>query len=230
MKKLYKVTFLIISISFFTGFQRIVDWGKDHFNQGIPLDKEATFPKEHIRSIFIYDEFTTVGNFSVMWLSNTVRKAYADVYSRTNNYSIERAKEFLKNQLKMNEHYISFYVLVDRTLLKNKILSDNNVEWKFALKIDNERYIPVEIDLVELAPEYTLFFGKYINLSKDAYILKFDAKNITGKKLLNKDVTRLELEIKSVDREGRLIWCLDKKGRITKCQKKPFKSKYEIRK
>ena len=148
MQSFFKNIFLIFLLFSFCSCERIVDWGKDTFNQGIQLDKEARVPQKHIRSIFIYDQFTTKGNFVVMWLSNAVKRAYSDVYTRTNNYSPEKARKFLKEQLRTNEHYISFYILLDKNNLKNKILSDKNVPWAFMLKIGNKRYSPIETTLL----------------------------------------------------------------------------------
>jgi hypothetical protein len=136
--------------------------------------------KDYIRSLRMYDEFTTLGIFDVMWLSDEVRTVYAQVYTTMLGKDEESQKTFLRRQLKANEHYISFYVLSTHYVM----LTAKPTLWAVYLEIDGKKYLPFEIKSVELPVEYTTFFGSLLTKHKHPYEIRFDRKDVNGVDLL----------------------------------------------
>ncbi len=159
----------------------IVDWGKETFHQGsVYSTSQREVVNDYIRSLRMYDEFTTLGIFDVMWLSDEVRTVYAQVYATMLGKDDDAQKTFLRRQLKANEHYISFYVLSTQYVL----LTAKPTTWAVYLEIDGKKYLPFEIKAVELPIEYTTFFGPLLTKHKHPYEIRFDRKDMNGTDLL----------------------------------------------
>jgi hypothetical protein len=192
---------LIILLMSLSGCGRVVDWGMEIFDQGDDLACLNSAAFAYVRSRTIYDQLETAGMFDVMWLSDQVRTVYADAYARRRGKSDEFKKTFLRRQLEENNHFISFYVLCPFEFP----LGEQNSNWQLFLKINNEMYHPVELKTTELEPEYIGFFAKKHSRFKASYILKFDAFNVEGKKILNPG-DDLVLVCRSLDKQIELTW------------------------
>ncbi len=192
------------------GCGRLVDWGKQTFNQGQEVDEINNRIKNYIRSIKVYDQFTTRGIFDAIWLSDEARIAYSDLYAFRQGKSDEHTKTFLRRQLEENKHFISFYVLS----LYEVPLGDSNAEWNLILKVDEKEYGPVEVKKVELPHEYRIFFGDKFTRFKEPYIVKFGAKDVDDKIIITPETKKLELLFRAVDRRVVLCWELDAKGNV----------------
>jgi hypothetical protein len=131
---------------------RFIDWGKANFYQGNRVDDPSEKVKPYLKSVTIYDQFTTKATFNVLWLSDAVREAYAHLHITRQGGDEERLKALLYRQLEENAHYISFYVL---SLYEVKL--EPNSSWSFFIKVNNVNYQPLEIKRIELPYEYQVF-------------------------------------------------------------------------
>jgi len=194
-------------------------WLKDVFYQGQEGDKHLDVVHQYLRSEHVYDQFTTLGHFDALWLSNEVRGAYASVYACKHCLSDERSNAFLRRQLEENNHYISFYVLASvPDCCGSTILSDKDAIWSMCLKIDDNMYRPIEIKVVELQPEYCMFFDRYFNRFKIPYLVRFDACDVSGQSLIHNGTRSIELHFNRADRRAVMLWCLDGQGDVI-CQR-----------
>ncbi len=64
-----------------SGCGRVADWATQTFDQGKTIDNALGFAKSYVKSVVVYDQFTTVGMFDALWLSDEVRTAYANAYA-----------------------------------------------------------------------------------------------------------------------------------------------------
>jgi hypothetical protein len=215
MKHTFFLTvFMLFLLSLLPGC-RYGRWLQDVFYQGQKGDKHLEMVHQYIRSEHVYDQFTTLGHFDALWLSNEVRAAYANVYACKHCLNDERYNAFLRRQLEENNHYISFYVLASiPECCGSRILSDNDAVWSLCLKINGNMYRPIEIKIIDLLPEYCMFFDKYYTRFKTPYLVRFDARDISDHSLIHAGIRSIELHFNRADRRAVMIWCLDNQGRV----------------
>ncbi|MFC1841793.1 hypothetical protein ACFLYA_01855 [Candidatus Dependentiae bacterium] len=198
----FLLIFLFI-IGFLPGCLRVVDWGKENFYQGQEIEYDLSEVRKSIISKRVYDQFTLVGSFDVLWLSDCVRTIYSDIYSCKHGKTEEQRRMFLRRQLEENNHFIAFYVLS----LKTIPLGDTCSEWSLFLRVGCKIFTPTEIKVIEICPEYREIFGKKYNNFKDVYLVYFNAKDVEDNYIIHEGVNRVELIFRSVDREVVLPWC-----------------------
>lgn len=181
---------------------RVVDWAQQCYTpakeyQGINKDARA-----YVRSIAIYDEIATAGMFDALWLSDSVRAAYTDHYGARRGKNAEFKHTFLRRQIEENKHFISFYVL---SSFDNK-LHDAKAQWMVYLVVDGVAVQPLEAKTVDLEPEYQAIFGDQYTRFKEAYLVKFDAKDADERPILTQNSKVVELVFRSLDKETSLRW------------------------
>ena len=210
--KMYTLFFTLLLLSGCTPYQ---PWLEDVFYQGEKVDKHTAIVRQYLRTEHVYDQFTTLAHFDVLWLSDEVRSAYAKVHACKQCMSDERYTAFLRRQIEENRHYISFYVL---SAIPNRcgkpLLTEKDALWSMCLKIGQHVFKPIEIKVVELPPEYIMFFGKTYNRFKTPYLVKFDAQEINGSPLLAGHTGSLQMIFSRTDRKAYLTWCLNSCGRV----------------
>lgn len=203
MKHMFKYwTLSAILLCLFGGCNRIVDWGESNFNQGKEVENKAKSVRKYVKSVTVYDEFTTEGMFDVLWLSDEVRTTYADLHALRRCRNEEYKKTFLRRQLEENNHFITFYVLSPFEFQ----LADSQSKWSMCLFVDGDYYYPIETSVVELDQEYKAIFGKKMSRFKESYLVKFEAKTLEEKPIIADDVEKLELQFRSLVKETKLVW------------------------
>ncbi len=197
---------------------RFTDWSAEHVEQGVvrgvPKDQVLTY----LRTIRIYDEFSTVGIFNALWLADDVRQAYVDVHSAKFTLDQSAKDGLLRRQLAENDNFISFY-LFSYIPSSTASLTDKNNPWTVKLKINGKSYEPKSLETAELSPEYNMFLSRIINKHKNIYLVKFALKDEEGNSIINSKTRLLELRLSTVDRSTSLIWHLDKNQCLVKKHK-----------
>ena len=163
-----------------------------------------------MRSIIVYDQFDTAGCFDALWLSDAARTGYVELYSRRRGKNEEFKNTFLRRQLEENKHFFNFYILSPF----EAPLGDPNSLWQVFLKVDDETYIPMELKVTELDPEYKAIFGKKFTRFKESYLVKFEAKDVDGTPIISADTQSVALYFRSNDKEAILMWRLDSAGML----------------
>ena len=182
----------------------IVDWADETFYQGkINKDHEKTV-KPFLKGIRLYDQFDTLAIFDALWLSDTVRTAYAQVYAKMIGKDEEGYIDFLRRELSANTYFVSFYVLSSKSIP----LTDIPPLWVVHLEVDGKKYLPAEIKAVELAAEYLGFFGKRVNNHKEPYEIRFDRKDAEGTDILE-GKHEIKLFFSSPRHYGVMSWNVD---------------------
>lgn len=184
---------------------RVIDWGERTFIQAPSLQANIEQAQKYIRSVTMYDQFTTRARFDALWLSDDVRTNYANLYALKFGKTEEQKKVFLRRQLEENNHFITFYVLS----VYEHPLGDPSSEWTIFLNINDKNYAPIEVKSVELSPEYIYIFGKKYNRFKVPYSIKFDAKDINDQFLITPETQNISLYCRSLHSEVTFMWELE---------------------
>lgn len=202
LMKMYTLLNVIILVVLLPSCTRVIDWGTKTFEQAPSLQASITEAQKYVRSVTLYDQFTTRARFDSLWLSDDVRINYANLYALKFGKTEEQKKVFLRRQLEENNHFISFYVLSPY----EHPLGDAQSEWTLFLEIGDKHYAPIEIKAVELSPEYIYIFGKKYNKFKVPYSVKFDAKDINDQHLITTQTEKITLYCRSLHSEVTFVW------------------------
>lgn len=182
---------------------RIVDWTRDSFYQGARMQgKTLADAQQYVRSVAVYDEFTTQALFDALWLSDVVRACSVEQCVQRYGKSDEQHEQMLRRQFAEGEHFIVFYVLS----LYEFPLREKEAIWSIFLEIDGSFFAPVELKSVDLTPEYKQIFGKCISRFKVPYLVKFNACDINNKPLITEDTKQIVLHFRSNEKEVVVSW------------------------
>lgn len=183
------------------------------FPQGQRCDDKQAVCAAYSRQAPVYKEFETQAWFDLLWLSDSVRTAYVDVYCSKRGWSADKKEEMLKRQLEENRHWLSFYVLAEVPDRTYAALNDPNALWTFSALVDNnEKIVPEPIKDVDLEPEFQLLFGSKFNSLKTAYILKFPITPDIADALSKGQFKKVQLVIQSIHKKIDVVW--DKKSLV----------------
>jgi hypothetical protein len=180
---------------------RVVDWGMSNFYQGEERKYDRSVVNQYMRSKHVYSQLTTVGMFDVLWLAPEVRTLYAQMVSNVYGKNEEKHNAFLRRQLEEARRFVSFYIISSYGLS----LGDSQSQWVITLRINDTYYTPIDFKAVELPLEYKSMFGDRLNRFKLPYLIRFDARDIEDKSLLD-NANKIELVFRSVDKEAVLVW------------------------
>jgi len=187
---------------FLPGCGRIIDWGKKSVDQGKDVENELKSAKDTISSSRIYDQFTLAGAFDTLWLNDDVRSLYSDLYAKKRGKTESEKNLILRRQLEENNHFISFYVLCPADF----VLGEKDSDWTVLLRVDGNCFAPTEFKKVELSPEYKLMFGKKMNRFKIAYVLRYNAKDIEDRLLIQSSTKMVDLVFRTTKKEIVQSW------------------------
>lgn len=184
-------------------------WIEDVFNQGTSLNKFTTVPAQYIRSIRVYDQFSTIGIFDALLLDDCVRDAYVNLYSLKHCLSSEQKRTMYAHQKEENERFISFYLLAYYPTNMDCLLNYPDSIWTVRLVSNGSCYAPADLRVVQLPLEYQTFFGKRFTVFKRVYSVKFNA-NI----LDDQPEQKLTLMLRSIGHQVELTWRFDQCGNL----------------
>lgn len=210
----YFISFLVCSLTFFSGCYRYIDWASTIVDQGDTIETCICTAKPYIKAARVYDQFTTLALFDALWLHDDVIDAYVCAHAAKYGFNDEQAQKFLDKQIEENEPYISFYLLATIYGTTGTMLTDVSPLWVVQLKIGNNLYNPAKIRLVELPHEYRYFFNKRWNIFKKQYLIEFDAYDSNNFPIIGPLTREVELIFRRVGHETSMIWCLDSEGHV----------------
>lgn len=200
---LVRATFIVGSTLLLSGCGgRVFDWAKEHFDQGCPVNQHLERARCFIRTERIYDQFTLVGGFSAIWLSDVVREEYVELHAYFRAKTETEKKAMLRRQLAENDHFIQFYVLSANDITLGKYDSD----WSLVLRIADKIYSPHEVKEIELSQEYILIFDKLWDGFQTPYLVKFAAKDVDGNLIIPNTTTCISLEFRTFTKECSMNW------------------------
>lgn len=202
----YRIWGVVSLIAVLSGCTRYKVWGESVFYQGCKLDTYQQATCDYLRTVHLYDQFTTLGHFEILWLSHEVRTVYSKLHAQQHCYNAERYKVFLRRQLEENNHYITFYVLGNTPHSRGTLLSEEGSEWAVCLEIDGKCMSPHEIKNIEFKPEYKHLFSRAYTHYKVQYSITFEARDVEGKPLLHSAGQTIRLHFNTIGKTGYAEW------------------------
>ncbi len=209
---------------------RYVRWGKDVLHQAQTEFTYDALKQDYIRSLRIYDQFTTLALFDVLWLSDEVRTLYSKEHASRYGYTQERYTTFLRQQLAENDHEIVFYIFAAVPHAHDVLLTDELTPWTMYLNVHGVSYEPKSLKVIDLPPVYQVFFGRRYAIFKTAYLVTFAAKTIEEKPILTQATNSLSLCFHTVGKEDEcVIWEIASPGRAEpRCVDNPDVLAYDM--
>lgn len=195
--KIFQTAAMFMLIILLSNCGRLIDWTKRNFYQGDDVTLYTTNVKPYIRSVTIYDQLQTKAHFSIMWLSDPVRTAYAHLHTKRMALDEGRYKTFVRRQLEENHHYISFYILSTHEVK----LGVPESHWSLFLRIGNRDFQPATVKEVDLPPEYQEFFGNDWNRFKVPYIVKFSLYDENEEPIISDETKSMSFFVRSAQKE-----------------------------
>lgn len=190
--------------------KRFTTWPKKTFKQADTVAGPIERARNYLKTIRLYHQFETLGIFDIMWLSDDVRHAYAQLYALKHGLTAPEHSAYERNQLALNEHQISFYVLAYQPSipqLKPFDMAESN--WAAYISLDGVSYPSSSIKMVNVfPPEYRAFFGKRYNQFQTPYLISFDAFTGEGKPLITPATKEITLYVSTAEKKGHVSWPL----------------------
>lgn len=153
----------------------------NEFHQGHKLNDERSALYGNKKKVAIYDEFITKAIFDVLYLSDSVRKAYVDKHAQKKGLDDSTKKKLILTELEHNKNWIKFYILSDIRDKEHQSLNSKNSMWSIYLRFNDKITVqPLTIKEVELSPEYQCFFGSRFTRFQRSYEVTFPAKNLNN--------------------------------------------------
>lgn len=204
MKQRIIVSILLLSILSFSGCVRIFNWAQSNFYQGNDIRDCFNNPECYLKSVHVYDQFTTIAMFDALWVSEQVRRDFAQLHAFRHCKTDEQIDAYVKRELETSYNYITFYVLS----LWDIPLGVIDPVWTLCLEIGDSMYHPIEIKPVTLSQEYKAYFGQAYTNFKTPYRVVFNAKDTHDNPILTPSTPMMSLVFRSVTKEASLTWCL----------------------
>ena len=200
--KKYWYCFVTFCLIFLSGCTRIANWAQCNFYQGQQAVIDTATVRSYIQSLTLYDQFTTVAQFDVLWLSDAVRTEFVQTHAHSLGKTQEQTDMLLQRQIDENNHFITFFVLTPYDM----VLGQPNAEWMLFLEIQQTTFVPIEIKTIELSPIYQFYLGKKYNRFKNVYQVKFDARNAQDAPIITAETEHIALHFRSTQKEGMVCW------------------------
>jgi len=185
---------------------RLANWGKNAIYQGIPVNNKDGIAavQNSVRSVAVYDQFTTRALFDALLLSDQVRTEYARLRMQRLGKNDDQYNAFLRRQLEENRHYVTFYILSTH----EKPLGDASSEWVVLIRVNDKNIIPAEVKSIDIPLEYQLLFGNKYSRFKVGYSVKCAVKDKEDNCIVTPETKQIALVFRSFDKQVELVWDL----------------------
>lgn len=131
---------------------RLVDWGKDRFDQG--TKKQVSDVSYWVKNVHMYDSMHTSMLCTCVWISSHVRAAHDQL---TGTHTV-------------GEQY-TFYLIAD--FPEGHKMTDTGSVWNCVLQVAGHQYTNPIVEEVELDASYQFLFKKWLNRFVSVYQITF---------------------------------------------------------
>ena len=205
---------LACSTMFFSACVKTYKLVPSESSQGKEHEDKREVIASNLRSVRVYDQWQTRAMFDVLWMSESVRSACADIAALRRGGSSKKVEES-KGE---SEEY--FYILADIRDQFHPELDDKEASWTIYLQTKNGEITPKDITKVKLSPEVLSLFGHRFPRPKfkESYKVTFPADAL---KFAVERSEPFKMIMGSVSRSCELGW----QGAHKTCVKKVSRSK-----
>ncbi len=198
---------MIVTLGMLPACIKYHDLVKSEFPQGEKQLDQSSVAATHRRSATVYEEFTTKAIFDGLWLSDTLRTSYVDMYAHKRGLNAEAREALLKRQLEENRVWLSFYLLADVRDNSFTQLNEKSSFWTMYATLDGKhKLVPESIKEVELEPEFQQLFGARFNHFKATYLVKMRLTDVMAEHIAASKYNDIKLTIGSVYKQCVMDW------------------------
>lgn len=162
------------------GCLKTYEYLQTEFAQGEVHPYNRAIINNALRSATVYNEFTTMASFDVLWLSDAVRAAYATAWAAKRGLGKQERDAFLSDELAHAGEMVSFYVLASIADDHYPSLSEPDTAWNLVLVSASGVQVPASlVREVDLAPEYRAFFMPGSLDYRTIYFVQFSIRDLS---------------------------------------------------
>lgn len=192
-----KLFFILIFLSGCSRVNRFLN--KQFFESCRPCDyiKGA---HDSIRTIKLYDQFSTVGIFTALWINEKVTEAYQKAYNQQRNLPLDSPVDI---PIDLNNNQQKFYIIGYQPKIEGSVFDvcdDNNSSWHLSIEFNNKYFKPVSIKPVKADRILEAILRPYHNRFNELYEVTFNLD------LTNYQNYELKMNFSSLDAIGTVLW------------------------
>ena len=176
------------------------------FPQGDEPENVSSLVHKNLRSVKIYNQFTTEAIFDVLFFSDEIQAKYVALYGARRGTSEEANQKHVNALRGSSKKMLTYYILADIRDVQSQTLVPKEAVWSLYLRNSKGKKIePAKIKEIELEPELRQFFLHRFNRYKTAYIVTFPSVDALGKPYFEGQ-EKPSMVLSSVTQERTLSW------------------------
>jgi hypothetical protein len=184
MKQMLTWSGMILLMVLLPACDRYVRWPRDVFYQGEHHDNVSGVVRAYTKSIRMYDQFSTVALFDILWVSDEIREQFVQSRSCRKHFTAHQEEAVRACLVGQREQYITFYVFAPRAYDSYMSLACPQSSWSIALSIDGCMYQPYDICVWDLESELYDVISAHCLRARTCYRVRFAAYTRDGYHLL----------------------------------------------
>lgn len=173
MKRFITIVGIAALLVGFSGCSRYVTWPADVFFQGTCEDQLCACIKNYLRSIRMYDQFSTRGLFDILWLSDQVQEAFVLTRASKKHLMPEQTALLRERERKAFDGYTVVYMFAPLAYDSASSLTHPQSRWSVVLARGDSIIQPYDIINIELGPEYRACIPAHCMRARTAYQVRF---------------------------------------------------------
>ena len=216
----------------FSGCKKIpkyYDLVPSEFPQGEEPENISSLMHKNLRSVKIYNQFTTEAIFDVLYFSDAVQAKYVDSFASRRGKSEKQRQDLVKGRRDASKNTLTYYMLADIRDTGNQTMFSKDSAWTvYLVNALGQKVEPTEIKEVELESEIRQFFMHRYSRYKIAYLVTFPCADELGNSYFKPD-EKPSMVVSSITQERTLRWDDTQKESIKTRKGKPAKPEVEIK-
>ena len=208
ISRFLNIYFIIILLPSCSRINNLID---KHFFEGCRPCPYFAKAHDYMRTIKLYDQLSTVGIFTALWISKDVINAYKKAYNQQRNLPLDQDLDqaliqdsfLLKNK---QNNLIYFYVIGYQPEIEGNIFNvcnDNDSRWHISLKIDEQIFKPKKITPVKVDRIIEKMLKPYHNRFNELYEVEFDLNYLID---LNFNEHVMQMTFSCLESFGTIKW------------------------
>lgn len=173
MKRFVTIVAIIMLALLFWASDRCAKWTRNAFNQGETHDYLTGLVRDYLRSVRVYDQFSTRALLDMLLLDEPVRRAFVRARSCKQHLTLAQEGLLLEHQLEEERAYVTLYVFAPFAPDARSQLNSAQSRWSLVLIIDDEYFQPHDITPIELGPEYAASVSPHCLRARSVYQVRF---------------------------------------------------------
>lgn len=197
-----KLSFILLILFILPGCSRINNLLNKHFFESCRPCPYFARAQRYLRTIRLYDQLSTVGIFTALWINQDVLEAYQFAYNQQRNQPLDTPLGC--GLIKLNNNQLKFYVIGYQPALQGSVFNtcdSCDSKWYITLTVDDQIYHPASVLPFKADRILEAMLKPYHNRFNRLYEVNFDLK-------LNLEAGDhiVKLTFSCLEATGSLVW------------------------